>query len=122
MLLIKIILWLFDVIVWFFKDFLNPMVWIEDVIMGVFVGLPTLLCAIYFFAIATPMYATKTEFVIQKSEAAAYFLQCLFRDHLLSRVELERFEEVISFFDRQGTDLRKGKLEVFGNLKLRFQI
>jgi capsular polysaccharide transport system permease protein len=39
--------------------------------LGVFVGLPTLLCAIYFFAIATPMYATKTEFVIQKSEAAA---------------------------------------------------
>lgn len=37
----------------------------------VFVGLPTLLAAIYFYTIATPMYATKAEFVIQQAEPAA---------------------------------------------------
>ncbi len=36
--------------------------------MAVFVGLPTVLAAIYFYAIATPFYATKSEFVIQQSE------------------------------------------------------
>lgn len=36
-----------------------------------FVGLPTLLAAIYFFAIATPMYATKSEFVIQQADSGA---------------------------------------------------
>ena len=46
MLLVKIIFWIFDVIVWFFKDFLNPMVWIEDVIMGVFVGLQIMVASI----------------------------------------------------------------------------
>ncbi|MFD2173399.1 capsule biosynthesis protein [Rhodobacter lacus] len=33
-----------------------------------FVFLPTLLAGWYYFAIATPMYATKTEFVIQKAD------------------------------------------------------
>jgi capsular polysaccharide transport system permease protein len=32
-----------------------------------FVGLPTLLCAWYFYMVATPLYATKSEFVIQQS-------------------------------------------------------
>ena len=39
--------------------------------LAVFVGLPTLLCAIYYYAIATPMFSTKTEFVIQQAEPAA---------------------------------------------------
>ncbi len=36
--------------------------------MMVFVGLPTLLAAWYFTMIATPLYATKAEFVIQQAE------------------------------------------------------
>jgi capsular polysaccharide transport system permease protein len=32
-----------------------------------FVGLPTLLCAWYFYVVATPLFATKSEFVIQQS-------------------------------------------------------
>jgi len=34
-----------------------------------FVGLPTLLCAWYFYVVATPLFATKSEFVIQQSSA-----------------------------------------------------
>ncbi|MBZ4023161.1 capsule biosynthesis protein [Rhodobacter sp. TJ_12] len=34
-----------------------------------FVFLPTLLAGWYYFAVATPMYATKTEFVIQKADS-----------------------------------------------------
>ena len=37
--------------------------------LAFFVGLPTLLSAIYFYTIATPLYATKSEFVIQKADA-----------------------------------------------------
>lgn len=37
----------------------------------VFVGLPTLLAGLYFYTVATPLYATKTEFVIQHAEPAA---------------------------------------------------
>lgn len=37
----------------------------------VFVGLPTLLAAIYYYTIATPLYSTKAEFVIQQAEPAA---------------------------------------------------
>ncbi len=36
-----------------------------------FVGLPTALAGYYYYEIATPMYATKTEFVIQQAEAAS---------------------------------------------------
>lgn len=39
--------------------------------LGVFVFLPTLLAAWYFFAIATPLYATNSEFVIQQADAQA---------------------------------------------------
>lgn len=35
----------------------------------VFVGLPTLIAGWYFFAIATPLYATNSEFVIQQADA-----------------------------------------------------
>lgn len=37
----------------------------------VFVGLPTLIVGYYFYAIATPLYATNSEFVIQQADAAA---------------------------------------------------
>jgi len=37
--------------------------------LAFFVGLPTLLAGYYFYVIATPMYATKSEFVIQQAEA-----------------------------------------------------
>lgn len=36
-----------------------------------FVGLPTLLAGYYFTQVATPMYATKSEFIIQQAEPAA---------------------------------------------------
>jgi capsular polysaccharide transport system permease protein len=36
--------------------------------MAVFVALPTLLAGFYFYNIATPFYATKTEFIIQKAD------------------------------------------------------
>ncbi len=36
----------------------------------VFVGLPTLIAGWYFFAIATPLYATNSEFVIQQADSA----------------------------------------------------
>ncbi len=39
--------------------------------MFVFVGLPTILAAFYYYAIATPMYSTHTEFLIQQAEPAA---------------------------------------------------
>jgi capsular polysaccharide transport system permease protein len=37
----------------------------------VFVGLPTLLAAIYYYTIATPFYSTNAEFVIQQAEPGA---------------------------------------------------
>ena len=37
--------------------------------LSVFVLLPTLLVAYYFYVVATPLYATNTEFVIQKAES-----------------------------------------------------
>jgi len=36
----------------------------------VFVGLPTLITAWYFYVVATPLYATNSEFVIQQADAA----------------------------------------------------
>ncbi len=39
--------------------------------LAFFVGLPTLLAGYYYFDIATPMYATKSEFVIQQAESPA---------------------------------------------------
>ncbi|UWQ17113.1 capsule biosynthesis protein [Jannaschia sp. M317] len=39
--------------------------------LAFFVALPTVIAAIYFYVIATPMYATKSEFIIQQADAAA---------------------------------------------------
>lgn len=39
--------------------------------LGIFVLLPTLLAGIYFYAIATPIYAAKTQFVIQQADSPA---------------------------------------------------
>ncbi len=39
--------------------------------LAVFVGLPTLIAAWYFFVMATPLYATNSEFVIQQADGAA---------------------------------------------------
>ena len=39
--------------------------------MLVFVGLPTLIAGLYFAAVATPLYSTKSEFVIQTAEPPA---------------------------------------------------
>lgn len=41
------------------------LLWIR---LSIFVGLPTLLAALYFTRIATPMYSTKSEFVIQQAQ------------------------------------------------------
>ena len=38
--------------------------------LAFFVALPTLLAGYYYYKVATPMYATKSEFVIQKADAA----------------------------------------------------
>ncbi len=46
--------------------------------LAFFVFLPTLLAGYYFYAIATPMYATKSEFVIQKAESGQSTLGSLF--------------------------------------------
>jgi capsular polysaccharide transport system permease protein len=39
--------------------------------IAVFVGIPTALAGIYFYTIATPMYATKSSFIIQQAESAS---------------------------------------------------
>ena len=39
--------------------------------LSFFVFLPTIICGYYFFKVATPMYATTSEFVIQQAEPAA---------------------------------------------------
>lgn len=39
--------------------------------LAFFVGLPTFLCAVYFYTIATPLYSTKSDFVIQKADSPA---------------------------------------------------
>lgn len=39
--------------------------------LACFVGLPTIIAGYYFYVIATPMYATKSEFIIQQAESAA---------------------------------------------------
>ncbi|WP_245190799.1 capsule biosynthesis protein [Jannaschia formosa] len=39
--------------------------------LAFFVGLPTLIAGVYYYALATPMYATKSEFVIQQADIAS---------------------------------------------------
>lgn len=46
--------------------------------LAFFVVLPTILAGYYYYAIATPMYATKSEFVIQKAESGQSGLGSLF--------------------------------------------
>ena len=46
--------------------------------LAFFVLLPTLMAGYYFYVIATPMYATKSEFVIQKAESGGSALGSLF--------------------------------------------
>ncbi len=46
--------------------------------MAFFIFLPTLIAAWYFYMVATPLYATRSEFVIQQSEPAAAGLGGLF--------------------------------------------
>ncbi|MES2667561.1 MAG: capsule biosynthesis protein [Pseudomonadota bacterium] len=46
--------------------------------MSFFILLPTLIAAWYFYLVATPLYATRSEFVIQQSEPAAAGLGGLF--------------------------------------------
>lgn len=45
--------------------------------LAFFVGLPTLLCGWYFYAVATPMYATKSEFLIIANDGAGGGMQGL---------------------------------------------
>lgn len=47
--------------------------------LAVFVLLPTLLAGIYYYRIATPLYGTKSAFVIQQAEAQATGLGAMFR-------------------------------------------
>ena len=47
--------------------------------LAAFVALPTLIAGWYYFRIATPLYATKSEFVIQQAEAQASGLGSMFR-------------------------------------------
>ena len=46
--------------------------------LAIFVGLPTLIAGWYFYAIATPMYATKSEFLILKAESGGAGIGGLF--------------------------------------------
>lgn len=81
-----------------------------------FVGLPTVIAAFYFYVIATPMYATKSEFIIQQADAAsagASGLGGLFsgtglatqqdsisvQSYLLSRDALNRLDADLGFID-----------------------
>ncbi|CTQ50289.1 hypothetical protein [Jannaschia donghaensis] len=82
--------------------------------LSFFVGLPTLIAAIYYYAIATPMFATKSEFIIQQADAAsagATGLGGLFsgtglatqqdsisvQSYLLSRDALNRLDDDLGF-------------------------
>lgn len=77
----------------------------------VFVGLPTLITGYYYHVIATPMYATNTEFVIQTNEPAGAGLGGLFggtgfatsqdsitvQSYLLSRDAMQRLDADLGF-------------------------
>lgn len=47
--------------------------------LSVFVFLPTIVAAVYYFFVATPMYATRSEFVIQQADSQAGGIGSLFR-------------------------------------------
>lgn len=74
--------------------------------LGVFVLLPTLMCLYYFAFVATPSYATKSEFIVQQAEPAASQPgllggtslatsqdSILVQDYLTSRGGLQRLDE-----------------------------
>ena len=86
-----------------------------------FVGLPTAIAAFYFYTIATPMYATKSEFIIQQADAAsagATGLGGLFsgtglatqqdsisvQSYLLSRDALNRLDSDLGFTEHFSQD------------------
>ncbi|SFJ55689.1 capsule biosynthesis protein [Jannaschia pohangensis] len=89
--------------------------------LAFFVGLPTVIAGIYYFVIATPMYATKSEFIIQQADAAsagASGLGGLFsgtglatqqdsisvQSYLLSRDALERLDAELGFTSHFSSD------------------
>lgn len=79
--------------------------------LAFFVALPTLIAAWYYYAIATPLYATKSEFVIQKAEGQSSGLGSLFsgtqfattqdsitvQSYLMSRDAMLRLDEEVGF-------------------------
>lgn len=86
--------------------------------LAVFVLLPTVLVGYYYFAIATPMYATKTEFVIEVGGTPAAGMGGLFagtsmanqqdsitvQSHLSSREVMVRLSEEEGFKDHFASD------------------
>ncbi|MGR3515251.1 MAG: capsule biosynthesis protein [Paracoccaceae bacterium] len=74
--------------------------------LGAFVFLPTLLCMLYFAFVATDVYATKSEFIVQQAEVAAGGAgllggtamatsqdSILVQDYLTSRGAMQRLDE-----------------------------
>lgn len=86
--------------------------------LAVFVGIPTLLSALYFYTIATPMYATKSSFVIQQADSAAAGAGGLFsgsplggsqdsiavQDYLESRDAMLRLDADVGFKDHFASE------------------
>ncbi len=80
--------------------------------LGGFVILPTLVCLYYFAFVATPSYATKSEFIVQQAEAASTAGgllggtalatsqdSILVQDYLTSRGALQRLDEEYGYRD-----------------------
>ena len=78
--------------------------------IGVFVLLPTLVCFYYFAFVATPSYATKSEFIVQQAEVAASTSgllggtplaanqdSILVQDFLTSRGAMQRLDEEFGY-------------------------
>ncbi|WP_202530862.1 capsule biosynthesis protein [Maritimibacter harenae] len=79
--------------------------------LAAFVLLPTLIAGWYFYVVATPMYATKSEFVIQKAESGGTAMSSLFagsglatsqdsvtvQSYLTSRDAMLRLDEDLGF-------------------------
>jgi capsular polysaccharide transport system permease protein len=87
--------------------------------IAVFVGVPTFLAAVYFYTIATPMYATKSSFVIQQADSAASGAGGLFsgsplggsqdsiavQDYLESRDAMLRLDADVGFKEHFASDV-----------------
>ena len=95
---------------------------IMNVRLFFFVLLPTLLAGVYYYAIATPMFSTRSEFVIQQAEAKGMGLGGLFsgtqfatsqdsiavQGYLQSRDAMQRLDKDIGFrshFDNPTIDI-----------------